>query len=85
MRTTVDIEKSLLKRLRDEAHRQGLTFTDYLNKVLRRGLEVSHRRPAEPYECPSFSMGSPAEGMDLDHALGLVGDLEDAGSARDFE
>ncbi len=85
MRTTVDIEKGLLQRLRDQAHKQGLSFKDYLNRVLRRGLEAPQRRPAEPYECPSYSMGSPSEGVDLDRALRLAGDLEDAESARDLE
>jgi len=85
MRTTVDIEKGLLKRLRDEAQEQGLTFKDYFNRVLRQGLEALRRGASESYECPAFSMGSPAGGVDLDHALGLVGDLEDTGSVRDFE
>lgn len=84
MRTTIDIQKDLLKRIRDQAHKQGLSFKEYLNTLLRRGLEAPMRRPAEPYHCPSIAMGAPAAGFDLDHALRLAGELEDDESARDL-
>jgi hypothetical protein len=39
MSTTVDIEPQLLKRLRIEARRRGVSFKDLLHGLLRRGLE----------------------------------------------
>jgi hypothetical protein len=38
MRTTVDIEAHLLKRLRAEAQRRGVSFKDLLEGIMRRGL-----------------------------------------------
>jgi hypothetical protein len=76
MRTTVDLDGDLLRRLRDEARRSGIPFKDLLNSLLRRGLE---RGPVElePYECPEFSMGEPLAGVDLDKALRVATTLED--------
>jgi hypothetical protein len=39
MRTTVDLDDTLLKRLRDEAHREGVPFRALLHRVIQRGLE----------------------------------------------
>lgn len=82
MRTTVDIDAHLLKRLRDAAHRQGVSFKELLHRVLRRGL---HERPATehtPYQCPSFAMGPPLR--PLDKALALADSLEDEEVAREL-
>ena len=79
MRTTVDIETALLKRLRDEAHRQGVSFKEFLNRTLRRGLEAP-TGTSEPYLCPSFSMGAPLR--PLDKALSLADSPEDEEIAR---
>ena len=79
MRTTVDIDASLLKRLRDEAHTRGIAFKELLNGVLRRGLETPPSS-APPYVCPTFAMGPPRE--PLDKALGLANSLEDEEIAR---
>lgn len=82
MRTTVDIERHLLKRLRAEAHRRGMAFKELLNRVLDRGLE---ERPADgttPYRCPTFAMGAPLR--PLDKALALADALEDDEIAREL-
>ncbi|MDE3127606.1 MAG: hypothetical protein KGL38_06345 [Gemmatimonadota bacterium] len=82
MRTTVDLDPYLLDRLRDEAHRRGVAFKDFLNAVVRQGLE---RRPAarpRPYRCPSFAMGAPLR--PLDKALAIADALEDDEVAREL-
>lgn len=79
MRTTVDIDSSLLERLRDLAHVQGTSFKAILNRTLRQGLDVPSHVP-EPYACPTFSMGAPARS--LDKALALADGLEDEETAR---
>lgn len=79
MRTTVDIERSLLDRLRDEAHEEGTSFREVLNRVIRRGLSAD-RAASERYVCPTFPMGSPLR--PLDKALALADALEDEEIAR---
>lgn len=80
MRTTVDIDPHLLKRLRAEAHRRGVSFKDALNGALRRGLEERPRGPRREYRCPTFAMGVPLR--PLDKALALADALEDEEIAR---
>jgi hypothetical protein len=84
MRTTVDIEAGLLKRLRAEAHRRGVSFKDLLNRVLHRGLEERPRGTVR-YACPSFPMGVPAPPLSLDKSLALAVALEDEEIAREME
>ena len=83
MRTTVDIEAPLLKRLRAEAQRRGVSFKDLLQGLIRRGLQ---ERPARrgPYRSPAFSMGAPDPHRRLDKALALVTALEDDEVAREL-
>lgn len=81
MRTTVDLERSLLERLRREALRRRVPFKHLLNRLLREGLEA---RPAGPaaYRCPTFGMGE--SGANLTKALGLAAALEDDEVAREL-
>ena len=44
MRTTVTLEPDLAKKVRDLAHRQGLSFKQALNEVIRRGLAPPARQ-----------------------------------------
>ena len=81
MRTTVDIDHSLLERMRDLAHDQGISFKAVLNRTLRRGLEAPSPL-SEPYTCPAFPMGPPLRA--LDKALALADSLEDEESAREL-
>jgi len=83
MRTTIDIDPHLLKKLRAEAHRQGISLKNMLDKVIHRGL--SGRAPAKgtPYRCPSFAMGATNAGS-LDRALAIASGLEDDETAREL-
>lgn len=83
MRTTVDIEAHLLKRLRAEAQRRGVSFKDLLQGIIRRGLED---RPAGGgrYRSPTFAMGMPERPLRLDKALSLAAALEDDEVAREL-
>ncbi|HEY5218719.1 MAG TPA: hypothetical protein VIJ16_02865 [Gemmatimonadaceae bacterium] len=82
MRTTIDLDPHLLKRLRDEAHRRGVPFKDLLNGVVRRGLEERPRQPAKTYRCPAFSMGAPTHS--LDKALAIADAMEADEVAREL-
>lgn len=85
MRTTVDIEDLLLKRLRREALRRGLPVKHLLNKLLRQGLEDRPAAPAARYRCPTHAMGTPTATLNLDKALGLAAALEDEEIAGELE
>ena len=85
MRTTVDIDDDLLKRLRHEAHHRGIRFKHLLNRVLRQGLHEPPATPAEPFECPSFAMGQAAGSINLDQAMRVADSLEDEEIARELE
>ena len=77
MRTTIDLDDVLLTRLRDEAHREGVSFRALLHRVIVRGLEPEAPVQRIEYKAPSFSMGQVREGINLVKALQLAGDLED--------
>jgi hypothetical protein len=83
MRTTVDIEASLLKRLRVAARSKGFTVKEYLAVVLERGLEELPEKRGR-FRLPTFSMGQPRHGIDLDKSLRLAGEMEDEETAREL-
>jgi hypothetical protein len=82
MRTTIDIEHELLRRLRAEAHRHGLPLKDVVNRALRRGLADGAAAKAPPYRAPTFAMGAPLR--PLDKALALADALEAEQIAREL-
>ena len=77
MRTTIDLDDSLLARLRDEAHREGVSFRALLHRVVLRGLESAALDQRKTYVAPSFNMGQVREGVDLVKARWIADDLED--------
>jgi len=83
MRTTVDIEAGLLKRLRVAARRKGVTVKEYLAVVLERGLEEQPARRGR-FHLPTFSLGSPRPSINIDKSLRLAGEMEDEETARDL-
>jgi hypothetical protein len=82
MRTTVDIDPHLLKRLRQAAHEQGVSLKEVLHRALQRGLETPRAAPRLSYRCPTFSMGAPPG--PLDRALALADALEAEEVAREM-
>ena len=86
MRTTAEIDDDIMKQLRDRAHKQGVSLKETLNATLRRGMADSPKsRPSSSYVCPSFSMGSPRQPLDVDHALAHAAALEDRETAHKLE
>ena len=80
MRTTVDIDTHLLKKLRADAERRGVSFKDALAGALRRGLDESVKAaPLKPYVCPTYRMGAL---INLDKALSLADELDDEETIR---
>lgn len=82
MRTTVTLDPDVAARLRELVRERGVSFKEALNSAVRAGLAAG--RPARPYETPARRMGL-KPGVDLDRALRLAGDLEDAELVRKLE
>lgn len=79
MRTTVDIDDDLLTRLRAAATRRRVPFKHLLNRLLRAGLDAGPAPGGGRYRCPTYAMGAPRSGVDLDKALAVADALDDAG------
>lgn len=75
MRTTITLEVDVAARLRELAHRSGISFKQAVNDTVREGLSSSAVLRAEPFVQPSFSLGRVR--VDLTKALSLATDLED--------
>jgi hypothetical protein len=75
MRTTVTLDPDVEAKLREIARERGVSFKDALNSAIRAGLMAS--RGTREYQVPSRSLGLRA-GVNLDKALQLASDLEDA-------
>ena len=84
MRTTVTLDADLAARLRALARERGVPFKEVLNSALRRGLEDGGAEEKRRYRLPSRKLGLRL-GVDLDHALRLAGELEDAETIRKLE
>ena len=82
MRTTIDLDDALLKTLRDEAHRQGISFRTLLHRVIHRGMEKPNVRREVAYKAPWHFLGRVREGVDLVKAVSLVSALEDEQAIR---
>lgn len=85
MRTTVTLEPDVAAKLQALARERGMSFKDVLNTTLRRGLAAGGGRGAgRAYRLPSKPLGLRA-GVDLEHALRVAAELEDAETIRKLE
>jgi hypothetical protein len=82
MRTTVTLDPDVAARLKEFARARGVSFKEALNSAVRAGLAAG--RAAQPYRTPSRALGLRA-GLDLDKALRLADDIEDAEIMRKLE
>jgi hypothetical protein len=84
MRTTLTLDPDLDARLRALARERGISFKEALNTALRRGLSSEAAGSRRPYRLASRPLGL-RPGIDLEHALRLAGELEDAETIRKLE
>ena len=77
MRSTVRIDDDLMAELKEWAHRENVSQTRLLNRLLREGMKAlrEKRSSKTPYKETTIAMGSPR--IDLDKALALAAELED--------
>jgi len=80
MRTTVTLDPDVAAKLKDAAHEKGISFKEALNSSVRRGLESTPAR-FQPYKVRTRHLGT-RPGVNLDKALSLAGELEDAEIVR---
>jgi hypothetical protein len=77
MRTTLRIDDDLMRELRDRSHKEKVSLSQLVNRLLRRGLAAAGH-PAKSqtrYRETTFSLGKPA--VSLDKSLALAAALED--------
>lgn len=84
MRTTVTLDPDLAAKLRALARERGVSFKEALNSALRRGLDQGTTGARRPYRLASKRLGL-RRGIDLEHALRLAAELEDAETIRKLE
>jgi hypothetical protein len=85
MRTTLTIEDSLARALRDLAHRTRRSFKDVVNETLRAGLKRTGPRKSRSYALKPRHLGGVQPGIDLDRALRLADTLEELEIARKLQ
>lgn len=83
MRTTVTLEPDVAAKLKRLAREQGVSFKEVLNTSVRRGLERGKGK-SKPYRLRTRDLGV-RPGVDLDRALRLAGELEDAETMRKLQ
>jgi hypothetical protein len=84
MRTTVDLAPDLDARLRALARERGVPLRQVIDEALRAGLDPELKAPPKPYSLPTRRLGVRPE-IDVDKALALAGELEDAEILRKLE
>jgi hypothetical protein len=83
VRTTVTLDDDLAKALKRRAHERDVPFKRVLNEAVRAGLEGGSAA-AKPYRMEPRDLGVRA-GVDLNKALDLAAELEDAEIVRELE
>lgn len=83
MRTTVTLDEDVASKLQRVARERGVSFKAALNDAVRAGLG-GDARASRRYKVPTRPMGA-KRGVDLDRALRLAGELEDAEIVRKLE
>lgn len=83
MRTTVTLDPDVAAKLQQTAKERGISFKEALNASVRRGFERG-RGKSEPYRLRTRDLGV-KPGVDLDKALRLAGELEDAETMRKLQ
>ena len=67
VKSTLEIDESVLQRLREEAERRKTTVSDLADRMLRLGLAMPERSGTAPKPLPRFLSGG-AEGSRVDIA-----------------
>jgi hypothetical protein len=80
MRTTVTLDPDVAAKLKEMTRKRDVSFKEALNSTVRRGFEQDEVAP-KPYRIRPKNLGV-RPGVNLDKALQLAGELEDAETLR---
>jgi hypothetical protein len=81
MRTTVTLDPDVAAKLKRLARERDVSFKEALNSTVRRGLGRGEAKP-RPYRLPPPQRMGARSGVNLDKALQLAGEMEDAETIR---
>lgn len=84
MRTTVTLDPDVAAKLKEAARNRGVSFKEALNATVRQGFERGKTKP-QPYRLPTPQRMEARPGVNLDKALQLAGELEDAETMRKLQ
>ena len=84
MRTTVTLDPDVAAKLKEETRKRGISFKEALNSSVRRGLDRGEAKPSS-YRLPPPHKMKARPGVNLDKALQLAGELEDAEIMRKLQ
>ena len=86
MRATLTLEDEVVYALTARALRERKAFEEVVNAVLRLGLTLPEvQLQPKPYKLEPSSMGGVHPGVNLDKALRLADELDDADLKRQLE
>jgi hypothetical protein len=74
MKTTLNIDDTVMERLRKESARQGRTMSELVEAALRLFFRASKRKPRELPDLPSFDSGGAL--VDIADRESLYGAME---------
>lgn len=84
MRTTVTLDEDVAAKLKRLARESDISFKEALNSSVRRGIERGEPT-SRPYRLPPPQRLEARPGVNLDKALQLAGELEDAETMRKLQ
>jgi hypothetical protein len=84
MRTTVTLDEDVAVKLKRLARERDISFKEALNSSVRRGIERAGAKP-RTYRLPPPQRLEARPGINLDKALQLAGELEDAETMRKLQ
>jgi hypothetical protein len=77
MRTTLTIDDTIARALKELAQRSDKPFKQVVNETLRAGLSAPAARRSKRYKVKPAALGGVLLGVDLDKALALADTIED--------
>jgi hypothetical protein len=83
MRTTVTLDEDVAAKLRQASRERGVSFKAALNDAVRAGLAAG-APPSRSFKVHAQPLGI-RPGVNIDKALGLAGEIEDAEILRKLE
>ncbi|MFP4673860.1 MAG: CopG family transcriptional regulator [Opitutales bacterium] len=85
MRTTILLDDHLGERLREQARKQGKSFSTFLADAGRKALELEGEGSAQPFQLITFRGEGAHEGIDLDRTNELLAAEDEVTYGRELQ